>query len=161
MLIVQVCDFRDDGDGHYRLNEPSRQLGQLPDVTVVDVHFLHRSLPELTSAADVLVLHFVNDWELLSLCERRRAAGKVTVFEANDYFFDLQPWNPIAAQWLDRGVRELYELFLKSADAVQTSTDELARRTGDSAQPARSELFPSINVGQVYARLSRRQWNGL
>ena len=93
----------------------------------MDCHFFHRSLPELVQVADILVLQFVNDWELLSLCERRRAAGKITVFEANDYFFDLQPWNPIASQWLDRSLGELYGQLLRSADAVQTSTEELAR----------------------------------
>jgi tetratricopeptide (TPR) repeat protein len=128
MLIVQVCDFGNDGDAQYRLHDPSRALSRHEDVTVVDCHFAHRFLPDLAQAADVLVVQFVDDWELLSVCARRRAAGKVTIFEANDYFFDLQPWSPIAAKWRDRTVQELYLQWLAQADGVQTSTDELARR---------------------------------
>jgi len=128
MLIVQVCDFGVDGDAEYRLHAPSRQLGRFPGTTVVDCHFFHRRLPRLVEEADVVVLQFVNDWDLLALCSRRRAAGKLTIFEANDFFFDLQPWSPIAAQWQDRTVQELYRQLLVAADGVQTSTAELARR---------------------------------
>jgi len=128
MLIVQVCDFGEDGDAQYRLHDPSRHLGQVPGVTTVDCHFYHRFLPDLAELADVLIVQFVNDWELLSLCERRRVLGKITVFEANDYFFDLQPWSPIASRWRDRTIQELYLQLLAAADGVQTSTDELARR---------------------------------
>jgi len=128
MLIVQVGDFHDDGDARYRLHDPSRYLGRVPGVSAVDCHFYHRHLPKLADSADVLVLQFVNDWELLSLCARRRAAGRITIFEANDYFFDLQPWSPIAAGWQDRNVQELFLRLLVVADGVQTSSEELARR---------------------------------
>jgi hypothetical protein len=30
MLIVQVCDFGDDGDARYRVHDPSIALGALP-----------------------------------------------------------------------------------------------------------------------------------
>ncbi|HZK82743.1 MAG TPA: tetratricopeptide repeat protein [Humisphaera sp.] len=128
MLIVQVCDFGSDGDARYRLHDPSRYLSKLDGVTAIDCHFFSRHLYELTNLADVLVLQFVNDWDLLEVCQRRRAAGRVTVFEANDYFFDMQPWSPIAGAWQDRVIQELYLQLLVAADAVQTSTDELARQ---------------------------------
>ena len=127
MLIVQVCDFGEDGDARHRMHEPSRFLGRLPGVTAIDCHFRHRELPRLIDEADVLVLQFVNDWEWLSVCARRRAQGKRTIFEANDYFFDLQPWNPIADGWHDPLVQELYLQLLVAADGVQTSTAQLAR----------------------------------
>jgi tetratricopeptide (TPR) repeat protein len=128
MLIVQVCDFGSDGDARYRLHDPSRYLSRLEGVVAVDCHFFSRHLHELSDLADVLVLQFVNDWDLLEVCQRRRAAGRVTVFEANDYFFDMQPWSPIAGAWQDRVIQELYLQLLAGADAVQTSTDELARQ---------------------------------
>jgi glycosyltransferase involved in cell wall biosynthesis len=128
LLVVQVCDFLDDGDRFYRYHLPSRRLARLPGVRVIDCHYLHHLLPELLEAADVLVLQFIHDWGLLGMIERRRAAGLVTVFEANDDFFDLQPWNPIALQWQDRAVQEQFRQFLRAADAVQTSTEVLAQR---------------------------------
>ena len=87
MLIVQVCDFGNDGDAEYRMHAPLRQLGKIPGLTTIDCHFSHRHLPALAVLADLLVVQFINDWELLSHCQRRREAGLITVFEANDYFF--------------------------------------------------------------------------
>jgi tetratricopeptide (TPR) repeat protein len=127
LFILQICDFLDDGDGFYRLHEPSRQLSRLPGVVVVDCHFYHRLAPALAEAADVVVLPFIHDWDLFPLIERRRAAGKITVFEANDYFYDVQPWSPIGAQWQDRAIQEEYRHYMAAADAVQTSTPALAR----------------------------------
>src|SRR5713101_4871452 len=99
MLVLQVCDFLDDGDGFYRLHEPSRHLSRLPGVTVIDAHFYHRLLPPLVDAADVVILPFVHNDDLFPVIERRRAAGHITVFEANDYFYDVQPWNNVGPAW--------------------------------------------------------------
>lgn len=128
LFILQICDFLDDGDGHYRLHEPSRQLARLPGVVVVDCHFYHRLLPALVDAADVLILPFVHDWDFFPVIERRRSQGRVTVFEANDYFYDVQPWNAVGAPWQDRAIQDEYRLYMAATDAVQTSTPELARR---------------------------------
>lgn len=127
LLVLQICDFLDDGDGFYRLHEPSRCLSRLPGVTVVDSHFYHQRLPALVELADVVVLPFLHDWDLFSDIDHRRASGRVTVFEANDYFYDVQPWSPIAQQWQDRAIQEEYRHFLSFADGVQTSTRPLAR----------------------------------
>jgi tetratricopeptide (TPR) repeat protein len=128
VLVLQICDFLDDGDGFYRLHEPSRQLSRLPGVVVIDCHFYHRFLPTLVRAADVLVLPFVHNWDFFPLIEQRRTTGQVTVFEANDYFYDVQPWNPVSAGWQDRAIQQEYRHYMAVADAVQTSTAELARR---------------------------------
>lgn len=128
MLILQICDFLDDGDGHYRLHGPSRYLSRLVDGTVIDCHYYHRLLPALVEAADVLVLPFIHNWDFFPVLDQRRAAGQISVFEANDYFYDVQPWSPVAAQWQDRAIQEEYRLYMGAADAVQTSTAELARR---------------------------------
>lgn len=127
LLIVQICDFLDDGDGHYRLHEPSRQLGRLPGVVVIDCHFYHHAVSELVDLADVLILPFVHNHDFFPRIVGRRRRGQVTVFEANDYFYDVQPWSPIAASWQDRSIQEEYRHYMEVADAVQTSSDELAR----------------------------------
>ncbi len=127
IFILQICEFLEDGDGYYRLHEPSRQLSRLPGVVVADCHYYHRRLPELMELADVLILPFVHNWDFFPMLGRRRSAGRVTVFEANDNFYDVQPWSPIAAQWQDRSIQDEYRLFMGQADAVQTSTPELAR----------------------------------
>ncbi len=140
-FILQVCEFLDDGDGLYRLHEPSRHLARLPGVVVIDCHFHHHLLPGLLEQANVLVLPFFHNWDFFPLIERRRAAGRVTVFEANDYFYDVQPWNPVARQWQDRAIQEEYRQYMAVADAVQTSTAELARRWQPWAR--RVAVFPN------------------
>jgi tetratricopeptide (TPR) repeat protein len=126
-LIVQICDFMDNGDAVYRFHAPSRALSRLPGVTVVDCDLHHRLLPPLAEAADVLILAGF-DGDMFPLLEQRRAAGRVTVLEANDYYYDIHPWNPLATRWYDRSLQDLFRQGLTAADGVQTSTPELARR---------------------------------
>lgn len=126
-LIVQTCGFLNDGDGVYRLHSPSRALSRLDGVTVVDCHPYHRCLPELQERADVLILSSFNE-DIFPLIERRRAAGRVTVLEANDYYFDPQPWNTGATLWLNRSVEDWFSHLLRLCDGIQASTPELARR---------------------------------
>jgi tetratricopeptide (TPR) repeat protein len=127
LLIVQVCEFLDSGDGHYRFHQPARSLSRLPGVTVVECPLEHRLLPGLLPAADVLLLQDFH-WDLFPLIERRRAEGRVTIQEANDDYFDLQPWNTRAAMWQNRSTQDLLRQCLAAVDAVQTSTEVLARR---------------------------------
>jgi tetratricopeptide (TPR) repeat protein len=133
LLIVQVCEFLDVGDGVYRFHTPSRALSRLPGVAVVDCDLNHRLLPPLAEKADVLVLAGF-DWDWFPLLEQRRAAGRITIFEANDYYYDIQPWNPLSAKWLDRTIQDSFRQGLTLADAVQTSTEELARRWRERTQ---------------------------
>jgi tetratricopeptide (TPR) repeat protein len=126
-LVVQICEFVGVGDDVYRFHGPSESLAGLPGVVTIDVTLHHRHLPELAEQADVLILGgFDNDW--FPRIQRRRAAGRLTILEANDYYPDLQPWNPLSARWIDRPLQDSFRHGLLLCDAVQTSTPELARR---------------------------------
>ena len=142
MLIVQVGDFGTDGDAHYRIHAPARFMGLMPGVVCVDVHFHHHLLPMLAEKADVLVLQFFTDWDLIPLLSMRKKLGKITIFEANDFFFDLQPWNPIARNWQDREIQELYIQLLRLSDGVQTSTNFLAEQWRNMGA-CNVEVFPN------------------
>lgn len=149
MLIVQLCDFGNDGDSEYRIHEPARQLGALPGVTALDCQYTYPLALDLAREADVLVVHNNGDWDLLDICHRRRAAGKITVFEANDDLFDLHPWNPLAEHWANREVQDLYERLLRTADAVQASSEPLAgiwRRRGARNVKAFTNHLPQIEL---------------
>ena len=128
MLIVQIGDFGTDGDAHYRIHAPAKAMGLLEGVVCIDIHFRHHLLPKLVEKADVLVLQFVSDWDLIPLISMRKKLGKITIFEANDYLFDLQPWSPIASNWQNREIQELYIQLLRLSDGVQTSTIYLAEQ---------------------------------
>ena len=128
MLIVQIGDFGTDGDAHYRIHAPAKAMGLLEGVVCVDIHFRHHLLPKLAEKADVLVLQFISDWDLIPLISMRKKLSKITIFEANDYLFDLQPWSPIAKNWQNREIQELYIQLLRLSDGVQTSTIYLAEQ---------------------------------
>jgi hypothetical protein len=126
MFIVQVCDFPLNGQAFYRYHEPARGLSRC-GAAVVDCDPLHRLLPLLADAADVLVLQTF-DWEWVPVLRRRRALGRVTVVEASDDYFDIQPWNPGSVVWADALEREKLTQLLAEADAVQTTNDAAAAR---------------------------------
>ena len=142
MLIVQVGDFGTDGDAHYRIHAPARFMGLIDGVVCVDVHFHHHLLSTLAEKADILVLQFFSDWDLIPLLSMRKKLGKITIFEANDFFFDLQPWNPIARSWQDPEIQELYRQLLCLSDGVQTSTAYLAEKWR-SMGARKVEVFPN------------------
>lgn len=127
LLIVQSCGFLDGGDGVYRLHSPSRALSRLDNVTVVDCHPYHRCLPELQEAADVLILSSFDE-DVFPLLEKRRAVGRISIVEANDYYFDPHSWNSAASPWLNRSLEDWFCHLLRLSDGVQASTPELARR---------------------------------
>jgi tetratricopeptide (TPR) repeat protein len=127
LFVLQVCEFLDVGDGVYRFHSPSRYLSRLPGVVVADIDLHHRLLPPLAEAADVLILAGF-EADMFPVLERRRASGRITVFEANDYYYDIQPWNPLSAEWFNRALQDSFAQGLAVADAVQTSMPELARR---------------------------------
>lgn len=127
LFVAIGCAFGSDGDHVHRYHAPSRALSRVEGVTVVECDVSHRFFLEVARAADVLVMAGT-DTDMLTLMQRRRAEGRVTVFEANDWFDDLHAWNPLLAHWLGEGQRDAFRRFLRASDAIQTSTPELARR---------------------------------
>jgi len=158
LLIVQTCEFADIGDAVHRMQAPSRAVAELPGISMVDCDIYHRRLSELAEQADVLIVHGL-DAELLPLIEQRRAAGQVTVFEANDLVDDVHAWNPISHVARDRSLRDIYQSFLEVADGIQTTTPELARRLRDRTDrpigifPNQLALLP--NLRQAVAEPTR------
>ncbi len=127
LVILQVCEFLDCGDGVHRFHAPARAMSRLPGITVIDIDYQHREFPVLAENADVMVMAAFNT-DLFPLFARRRRAGLVTVVEANDYYPDLQAWNPLSRRWLDRSLQDSFHHALRLADGIQASMPELARR---------------------------------
>lgn len=141
MLIVQACSFIEDGDGYYREYEPSRHLGRLPGITVIDCHVHHFLFPRLMELSDVFILPFFHGWEFFPIIERRRQAGKITVLETNDYYTDLPMWSPIWRQWLDSDIETEHVAYIGAVDAIQTSTSRLGKHWEQLARKV--AVFPN------------------
>lgn len=125
MIIVQGCDFLYTGDGIHRMHAPAKALGELDGVLSIDCHVFHPSFLPLALRADVLVLPFLREWDMLHLIRERRKYGRITILEMDDYYHEPEPWNPMAASWASASVREEHIATLENANGVQTSTESL------------------------------------
>jgi tetratricopeptide (TPR) repeat protein len=125
LLIAQLTEFSAEGHGEYRVHGPARRLARQVGVTVVDADPDHRWADWLAAGADLLILHGLSP-DYAPLAARRRAAGKATLLEASDDYFDPQPWSAYSVGWLDRGRQDQFWHLVAAVDAVQTSTPALA-----------------------------------
>ncbi len=116
------------GDYLYRIRQPNRALGALPGIEVVEFSTLSRHRQRLLTEADVLIINLVGDPDLLPVITARKAAGKPTFYEINDYFLGFQPWNPVYYFFKDPENRATILQLIEACDAVQVTCRELARR---------------------------------
>jgi len=118
------------GDWYYRTFAPGRALAALDGSYVVNVDQAHRKLPTILEQADVLIMNGVCSVDLLPVIQRRKAAGRLSVFEINDDVQAIQPSNPLAGFFAQPDNLRLFRRLAWSADAVQYSVPELARSYG-------------------------------
>ncbi|MDD9945361.1 MAG: tetratricopeptide repeat protein [Myxococcales bacterium] len=132
MRLVQLepANSGQQGDRVYRTVQPCRALATLPDTHVVTGTWLSRAARTAAAHADVLVLCKVVDPDLLPLVRQRRKRGLVTVFEINDDFTDIQPWNTTAAFYAQPENRSLVFQLARISDALQFSSPGLSSKFG-------------------------------
>src|SRR6185503_17883643 len=127
------------GDWYYRTFAPGRALAELPDVYVVNVDQAHRKLGAILEQADVVVANGVCSADLLGVIARRKALGRLTVFEINDDVQGIQDSNPLAGFFRQPENLRLFRRLALTADAVQYSVPELGRLYG--SLNARGRVF--------------------
>ena len=133
MYIVQLepANSGQQGDRIYRTVQPCRALALCADTQVVSGTWLSRVARVAAAHADVLVLCKVVEVDLLPLLRSRRERGLVTVFEINDDFTDIQPWNTTAGFYAQPENRSLVTQLARMCDAVQFSSHGLLAKFGD------------------------------
>lgn len=164
MLIVQLeaPNLGNEGDHMYRTVQPCRALGMVADVTVVSGTVLSPVMHDLVRIADVLILCKAADIDMLPIVKARHAEDLLTVFEINDDFTSIQPWNPTAAFFHKPINRSLVYQLIEMSHCSQASAPELERRFGHLSQPCR--VFPN-HLWQMPERLPKPQrltigWGG-
>ena len=132
MKIVQIEPPNSGGEGDhvYRTVYPCRALGELPGVEVLSGSALSTDLVVPMEECDVLILCDAAELEYLTLIERRRRRGKITVYEINDNFLGIQPWNPTADFSRDPAHCSLMLQLGKRCDGLQFSMPQLERVFG-------------------------------
>lgn len=121
------------GDSIYRTVQPCRALGQLPGVEVVAGSFISPAVHRLLPIADVVVLCDVVEADLIPLLRQRRENGFPTIYEINDDFQALPPWNPTAYLASNPFTRSLSSRLAACCGNLQFSTPYLAGLFGAMA----------------------------
>lgn len=131
-LIVQVYHPQRTGIGDfiYRIEQPSRAMGQTSGVKVINVNIYSPHLKELCRQADVLVLHMVSEQDILPVMEERKRRGLPTVYEVSDNFVAFQSRDPMKSYFQDPLNLATTFQYIHLADAVQVTSKPLADTFG-------------------------------
>jgi tetratricopeptide (TPR) repeat protein len=135
-----------EGPSTYRVVQPCRALGELPNVSVVSGTSLSPALFEtdLLLSADVLVIGDVADPDLLSILAARRRQRRLTIYEITSHLFasaPLQEAGDAGGKPTDLVLRSLAPMLARQADGVQFSTPTLDAEF--AALGHRRAVFPS------------------
>jgi hypothetical protein len=124
--IVQLVYLDETGDTNYRMRWPAQELAALaPNWQVLNLDARSTERMKYAEEADLLVIYQSHDVDLLPVIARRRAAGRCTLVEYNDNFYEPPPASPVSAAWQSPLIWNTYELFMREADGVITTCDEL------------------------------------
>ena len=124
--VVQLVYLDETGDTNYRMRWPAQELALLaPTWRVVNLDARSADRIKFAEEADLLVVFQSHDVDLLPMIARRRAAGKKTLVEYNDNFYEPPPSSPVSEAWQSPLIWNTYELFMREADGVITTCDEL------------------------------------
>jgi tetratricopeptide (TPR) repeat protein len=118
------------GDQIYRTVQPCRALGLLPQTQVQSGAWLSAAIQAAAQDADVLIVCQAADVDLLPLWTQRTREGRCNVFEINDHFAALQPWNKAAAFYHNPLIRSLTYQLAHTACALQFSSHGLQETFG-------------------------------
>lgn len=117
--IVQLVLIDETGDSYYRMRWPGKTLAnQAPNWRVISLDAGAQERFEWAERADLLILFQSHDLDLLPIIRRRRAAGKRTLVEYNDNFYDPPVAAPVFDAWTNPLVWQSYERIMNAGDAV-------------------------------------------
>jgi len=115
------------GDVYHRVTWPMQALAAQPGFRVIQIQLRHPCSLRLAFDADLLILNMGWDVDLLPILRWRKAKGKPTIFEVNDYIFEAHPANPNLEFWNNPTTQQDCLCLMRLADLVQTSSPFLAK----------------------------------
>ena len=117
--IVQLSLMNDTGDSCYRMRWPARGLSEKrPSWRVINLDAQAKERFEWAERADLLVIFQSNDYDLVPIIDRRKAAGKKTLIEYNDNFYSPPAASPVAGDWRSPILWQTYETFIQAGDGL-------------------------------------------
>ncbi len=131
-LIVQALPYltKHDGDYRYRIGQPAEAMANEPGVSVVNVGTTSPYLFELAMAADVLILHLMNEPDMLPVLAERNRLGRPTVYEISDNFMALPDHIASMFRFQDSFPLSLNFQLIRSSTAIQGVSGILLEKYG-------------------------------
>ena len=132
MLMVQLepPSLGLQGDQVYRTLQPCRALAQATKHQILCGTWLSKTMRRAAHVCDVLVLCQAVEVDFLPLLAARRAARRPTIFEINDDFTALPPFNAAAEFYKNPLIRSLAYQLARTCDGLQLSSHGLMHRFG-------------------------------
>ena len=132
MFILQLepPHHGDQGDHQYRTAQPCKALGMLEDTHVVSGNVLSPLIRKLIPCADVLIQCLSADHDVLPFLNERQSNRHLCVFEINDNYLAVQPWNPSARFFQSPANQGIIASYAANAHLLQLSMPELLRYFG-------------------------------
>ena len=117
--IVQLSLMNDTGDSCYRMRWPARALSEKRSSwRVINLDSQAKERFEWAEQADLLVVFQSNDYDLLTIIDKRKAAGKKTLIEYNDNFYSPPAASPVANDWRSPLLWQTYESLIQAGDGL-------------------------------------------
>lgn len=124
--IVQLVVTDGSGDTRYRMHWPAENLAQAnPTWRVINLDARSMQRIEWALKADLLVIYQSSDYELIKVIQQRKLEEKKTLVEYNDNFYYPAPSSNVSKEWSSPILWQAYEAFMREADAVMTTSEEL------------------------------------
>lgn len=115
--ILQIVHIDETGDSYYRMRWPGSVVAhQRPDWTVLSLDSQAKERYEWGLEADLLILFQSQDLDFLPIIKKRQQAGKKTIVEYNDNFYEPPMGSPTYYVWSDQNIHRSYELLMRTAD---------------------------------------------
>lgn len=132
LFIAQVCPYvtTSHGDYRYRIGQPSEALAAIPGVSAVNLCTTSPRLLEVAREADVLVLHLLQEPDLLPVMAERKQLGRPTIYEIPDNFMAV-PRHISSLFDFGRALSlSLNFQLIRFADVIQAVSDILLDKYG-------------------------------
>lgn len=132
LLICQIepPQNTETGDYYYRTHAPGLSMSREESVYVINLTNEHRHKFEILEQADIVVLKNICDPDFLPVIAKRKAQGKLTVYELADDLSSIQQWNPVYFFYQDKENLDLVYRLASLCDALQVTCPELEHLYG-------------------------------
>lgn len=118
------------GEFKHRIQWPGEALTNTGEFQVQNLHIYHPQFEEAVLQADLVILHFLHQDEILHLIRLRAERGKPTLYEIPDNFLSLGSFADATSSLRDPNLRANCFNYARLCQGLQFTTQELVERFG-------------------------------